>query len=127
MRLDTQLMASQLGAGLQEQLLKLSMHEYSRGANVLKKYWKEFKGIVISDDWRAYVNMFFPTRDSDALHICSENQKMYPINQKTNWQLHCMKSFQQSCFMQGFIQNCIIKKQRIAYANYLSGQIDSIV
>ncbi len=58
--------------------------EYSRGANVLKKYWKKFKGIVISDGWMAYVNMFFPTRDSDALHICKEILKMYHINQKTN-------------------------------------------
>lgn len=32
--------------------------EYSRGAKILKKYWKKFKGIIISDGWKPYVTVF---------------------------------------------------------------------
>lgn len=32
--------------------------EYSRCAKILKKYWKKFKGILISDGWKPYVTVF---------------------------------------------------------------------
>ena len=77
--------------------------EYSRGANVLKKYWKKFKGILISDGWKPYVTVFCKnTRQRCTAHLQRESKDV-SINQKMNWQLHCMKSFQKFYLMPGFI------------------------
>jgi len=49
--------------------------EYSRDANVLKKYWKKFRGILISDGWKPYVTAFCKnTRQRCTAHLQRESK-----------------------------------------------------
>ena len=102
--------------------------EYSRGANVLKKYWKKFKGILISDGWKPYVTVFcknprqrctahlqreskdvaHKSKDSSAVILYGEFSEIL-----SNARIYCTLNHE--------------KTQRIRYANYLSGKINSII
>ncbi len=51
---------------------------FSRGAVVIKKYWVDFRGIVVSDGWRSHVVIFTKNkRQRCTLHNCQESQKMH--------------------------------------------------
>jgi len=102
--------------------------EYSRGANVLKKYWKRFKGVVISDGWKPYVTVFCKnTRQRCTAHLQRESEDV-AIKSKNKSAAILYKEFLEILFYARIY--CTLnheKTQRKQYANYLSGQIDSII
>jgi len=102
--------------------------EYSRGANVLKKYWKKFRGIVISDGWKAYVTAFCKNprqrctahlqRESEDVAHKSKNELAVTLYEKFSEILSDARIY--------YTLNHE-KAQRITYANNLSGQINGII
>jgi len=102
--------------------------EYSRGANVLKKYWKKFRGIVISDGWKPYVTVFCKnTRQRCTAHLQRESED---ISHKSKNELAVTLYEKFSEILSDARIYCTLnheKAQRIAYANYLSRQIDGII
>ena len=49
--------------------------EYSRGAKVPKKHWKNVKGIIVSDGWRSYATVFDKnTRQRCTAHLQRESK-----------------------------------------------------
>ena len=65
---------------------------------------------------------YFPTTpDSDALHICKENQKMWQINQNPSAVILHEEFSEISSNTRTYCTLNHEKTQRIRYANYLSG------
>ncbi len=71
--------------------------EYSRGANVLKKYWKKFKGTLVSDGYAPYRTVFCDNtkqrctahlqRDAKYLAIKSKDKKARILYEKLSGML----------------------------------------
>ena len=99
--------------------------EFSRGANVLKKYWKKFKGIVIYDGWKPYVTVFYKNpRQRCTAHLQRESKDV-THKSKNELAVTLYGEFSEILFYARIYCTLNHKKtHRIAYANYLSGQID---
>ncbi|MBS1268505.1 MAG: hypothetical protein MAG458_01234 [Nitrosopumilus sp.] len=49
--------------------------DYSRGRKVIKKHWKKFRRVVISDRWRPYVTVFsHNSRQRCTAHLKRESK-----------------------------------------------------
>jgi len=102
--------------------------EYSRGGNVLKKHWKKFRGTVISDGWKPYVTVFCKnTRQRCTAHLQRESKD---VSHKSKDPSAVILYGEFSEILSDARNYCTLnhkKIQRVQYANYLSGQIDSII
>jgi len=102
--------------------------EYSRGGKILKKHWKKFRGTVISDGWRPYVTVFCKnTRQRCTAHLQRESKDVVHKS-KNKSAVTLYEEFSEILFYARIY--CTLnheKTQRIAYANYLSGKINSII
>jgi len=102
--------------------------EHSRGGNVLKKHWKRFKGVAVSDGWKPYVTVFCNnTRQRCTAHLQRESKD---VSHKSKNELAKILygEFSEILFYARIFCKLNHKKiQRIAYANYLYLRIDEIV
>ena len=102
--------------------------EYSRGGKILKKYWKKFRGTVISDGWRPYVTVFCKNkRQRCTAHLQRESEDV-AIKSKNKSAAILYEEFSEILFYARIYSKLHHEKtQRIAYANYLSGKVDGII
>lgn len=102
--------------------------EHSRGGKVLKKYWKKFRGTVISDGWKPYVTVFsHNTRQRCTAHLQRESKD---VSHKSKDPSAVILHEEFSEILSDARTYCTLnheKTQRIRYANYLSGQIDDVI
>ena len=102
--------------------------EYSRGAKILKKHWKRFKGVVVSDGWKPYVTVFCKNkRQRCTAHLQRESRDV--AHKSKDASAVILYGELSEIFSDARIY-CTLnhkKMQRITYANYLSGKIDSII
>ncbi len=102
--------------------------EYSRGAKILKKYWKRFKGILVSDGWKPYVTVFCKNkRQRCTAHLQRESRDVSGKS-KDSSAVILYGEFSEILFYARVYHTLNHQKtQRIKYANYLSGRIDDII
>jgi len=102
--------------------------EHSRGRNVLKKHWKRFKGVVVSDEWKPYVTVFCKNiRQWCTAHLQRESKD---VSHKSKDSSAVILYGEFSEILSDARIYCTLNRkkiQRVQYANYLSGQIDDVI
>ncbi len=69
--------------------------DFSRGAVVIKKYWIDFRGIVVSDGWRSHVVIFTKNkRQRCTAQLPRESKDAWQINQKNHQLPFCTRNSQ---------------------------------
>ena len=102
--------------------------QYSRGAKVLKKYWSDFEGIVISDGWRPYSTTFSKNkRQRCTAHLQRESREVADKSEKSS-AIVLHKEFSEILDNARTFSRLKHKKtRRIKYTNYLFEQITHII
>lgn len=102
--------------------------EYSRGGKVLKKHWKRFRGVAVSDGWRPYATVFCNnTRQRCTAHLQRESRD---VSRRSKNKLAAILYGEFSgilCHARTYSKSNHSKTQRIKYADYLSQRIDGII
>jgi len=102
--------------------------EYSRGAKILKKYWKKFRGTVISDGWKPYVTVFCKNKRQRCTAHLQRESKDVSLKSKDSSSVILYGEFSKILFYARIFCKLNHKKiQRVQYANYLSEKIDEII
>lgn len=102
--------------------------EYSRGAKILKKYWRNLKGTVISDGWRPYVTVFCKNKRQRCTAHLQRESKNVANKSKDPSAVILHEEFSE--ILSDARIYCTLnhkKTHRIRYANYLSGKVDDII
>ena len=102
--------------------------EYSRGSKILKKYWKKFSGILISDGYAPYRTVLFHNtrqrctahlqRDAKYVASKSKHKSAKPLYEKFSDMLHHARIWSVQKHSE---------KQRRTYKESLLNQTDSIM
>ena len=102
--------------------------EYSRSGKVLKKHWKKFKGILVSDGWKPYVTVFCKnTRQRCTAHLQRESRDV-ARRSKNKLAEKLYGEFSEILFYARIFSKLNHEKtHQISYTNYLSQRIDGIV
>ena len=101
--------------------------QYSRDAKVLKEYWGDFEGIIISDGWRPYSTTFPENkRQRCTAHLQRESREVDKSEKPSAIILH--KEFSEILDnAREYSKSRHKKTRRIRYTNYLFEQITHII
>ena len=102
--------------------------DYSRGKNVIKKHWKKFSGVVISDGWKSYATAFSKNKRQRCTAHLQRESKDVSLKSKSGLAKILYAEFSEILFFARIYCKLNHKKiQRVQYANYLSQKIDKII
>ncbi|MGI0060816.1 MAG: IS66 family transposase [Nitrosotalea sp.] len=102
--------------------------EYGRGAKILKKYWRDFKGILISDGWKSYVTVFCKNkRQRCTAHLQRESKDVAHKSKDPSAVILYGEFSEILSDARIYCTSNHCKTHRTKYADYLSEKIDGII
>ena len=103
--------------------------EYSRGSKILKKYWKKFSGILVSDGYAPYRTLFFENiRQRCTAHLQREAKHLSIRKSKSKLSATLYGKFSKMLHdARLYTAQKHSETQRIRHVNHLLRQVDDII
>ena len=103
--------------------------EYSRGSNILKKYWKKFSGILVSDGYAPYRIIFFENiRQRCTEHLQREAKHLAIRKLKSKLSIILYGKFSKILHdARLYTAQKHSETQRIRHVNHQLKQVDDII
>jgi len=103
--------------------------EYSRGSKILKKYWKKFSGILVSDGYAPYRTLFFENiRQRCTAHLQRESKHLAIRKSKSKLSATLYGKFSEMLHdARSYTTQKYSEIQRILHVNHLLRQVDGMI